>query len=70
MRTRIKTKIIRSEMVSSPDPDRQVLLAETHRLEQQGHVLRRPELRRKASEIFIASPKGYDANLTVGEGTL
>jgi len=57
-------------MVSSPDPDRQVLLAETHRLEQQGHVLRRPELRRKASEIFIASPKGYDANLTVGEGTL
>jgi hypothetical protein len=68
MRARIR--IIRSEMVSSPDLDRQELLAEAHRLEQQGHVFKRPELRRKASEIFIASPKGYDAHLTVGEGTL
>ena len=68
MRNRIK--IIVSEMVSSPNKQKQALLSEARSLELNGHKIDRPKVGRNATSWFVSQPKGYDAHLTLGEGTL
>ena len=68
MRKRIN--FIVSEIVSSPDKAKQALLKEARELELKGHQINRPTVRRNAASWFVSNPKGYDAHLTTGEGTL
>lgn len=68
MRKRIK--IIKSELVASPNKEKQQVLKAAHQMELNGHVLTRPSKLRNAATWFVSGVKGYDAHLTVGEGTL
>jgi hypothetical protein len=68
MRKRIK--FIVSEIVASPDQSKQAKLREAREFELKGHKVLRPTVRRPELETYISNPKGYDAYLTVGEGTL
>jgi len=70
MGTRKRISFITSEIVSSPDKAKQALLKEARELESRGHQIDRPKVRRNAASWFVSNPKGYDANLTLGEGTL
>lgn len=61
---------IKSELVSSPDVKVQRQLRQVHELEQQGHTFDLPVKTRPKNAWYVSNQRGYDAHLTVGEGTL
>lgn len=66
-----RKRLIKAELVSSPDPRIQAQCREKHELELKGHTFNNPRTKtRVKGSWLINNPRSYEASRSVGRDTL